>query len=120
MIEKADLPPLTQSCLDECTLEALLDDLSSLTEILEVTVKGGEFDRAEKTSLALRPAVKALQAGLVRGVQRHGQIGQAAFAKLPQAFFQPVSASASMKGMVALPKASVEVRATAPGILATQ
>lgn len=69
MIEKADLPALTQSCLDESTLEALLDDLSSLTEILEVTVKGGEFDRAEKTSLALRPAVKALQAGLVRGVQ---------------------------------------------------
>ncbi|MBT9584361.1 hypothetical protein IV102_13545 [bacterium] len=69
MNENAELPPLTRSCLDAATLEALLDDLSSLTEILEVTVKGGQFDRSEKTCLALRPAVKALQAGLVRGVQ---------------------------------------------------
>ena len=37
-----------------------------------------------------------------------------------QACFQPLFAIASTKGMVALPKASVEVRATAPGMLATQ
>ncbi len=39
---------------------------------------------------------------------------------MERALRQPCSARASTKGKVALPRAKVEVRATAPGILATQ
>lgn len=63
------LAELTQGRLDEPTLTALLDDLSELTEILEVLTKGGECARAERSQPDLREAVAALQAGQLRGVQ---------------------------------------------------
>ena len=63
------MPELTQGVLDEPTLQALLDDLTGLTEILEVLTKGGEFTRAQRVDEDLRQAVAALTAGRVRGVQ---------------------------------------------------
>ena len=63
------MPELTQGVLDEATLEALLDDLTGLTEILEVQIKGGEFSRARRVDEDLRQAVAALRGGQLRGVQ---------------------------------------------------
>lgn len=69
MTEEPELAELTRSALDAETLQALLEDLTSLTDILEVTTKGAELQRADKTTLTLWQAVEALQAGELRGVQ---------------------------------------------------
>lgn len=63
------LPELTQSELDGETLAALVQDLTSQTEILDVLTKGGQCARADKVSLTLEEAVTALCSGAVRGVQ---------------------------------------------------
>ena len=69
MAEEQKLAELTHSTLDNLTLQRLLEDLTSLTEILEVTTKGGEFCRAKRSPQTLGLAVEALQAGQIRGVQ---------------------------------------------------
>jgi hypothetical protein len=63
------MPELTQSELDGETLAALVQDLTSQTQILEVITKGGECARADKTRLTVAEAVTALCGGAVRGVQ---------------------------------------------------
>ena len=63
------LSDLTRAELDPQLLDALLDDLTRHTQIMEVTVKGGEFSRAEKAPVSLQEAIEALRGGRIRGVQ---------------------------------------------------
>ena len=62
--------------------------------------------------------VLAVAAAVVSTSARAGATDQGGSS--PSAWRQPLSASASVKGRVALLRAKVEVRATAPGMLATQ
>lgn len=68
-MDPKDLPQLTQGDLDDQALRDLVDDLTSLTEILEIKVKGSSIKKAEDTTLHLRQAVAALHQGKVHGVQ---------------------------------------------------
>ncbi len=61
-----DLAPLTTADLDEATLEQLFIDLTSLTEILQVMVKGGGTDHAGDCDV--ESGRRALLAG-ARGMQ---------------------------------------------------
>lgn len=65
------LPELTQAVLDPATLEALVLDLCSQTQILSVSTKQGEQRHARGTELSLPEAVEALRQGELRGVQVH-------------------------------------------------
>ena len=76
--------------------------------------------------------LKALRSGLTVSIPRASPTAE--YVNLPsctlsplnrcglseQAFIQPLSAREIIKGSVAFPRAKVEVRATAPGMFATQ
>lgn len=62
-------PELTQADLDSETLQQLLQDLGQLTEILEVSVKGGGTQRAQTSHRDLAELAVKLEAGELRGVQ---------------------------------------------------
>lgn len=72
-MESSDLPlaELTQAVLDHATLEALVRDLGSQTQILSLTTKQGEQRRAQSAGDSLVEAVEALKQGKLRGVQVH-------------------------------------------------
>ncbi|MFN8610858.1 MAG: hypothetical protein U0931_25170 [Vulcanimicrobiota bacterium] len=68
-MDPKDLPQLTQGDLDDQALRNLVEDLSTLAEILEVRVKGSSEERAENSTLQLKQAVAAMKLGRVQGVQ---------------------------------------------------
>lgn len=73
-----ELSELCQGVLSAELLDTLVEDLTSLTEIVSVIVKGGEFSMAERTQMDLPTAVKHLKAKTLRGVQiRYGWEGKA-------------------------------------------
>ena len=73
-----ELSELCQGVLSAELLDTLIYDLTSLTEIESVIVKGGEFSMAERTQMDLRTAVEHLKAKNLRGVQiRYGWEGKA-------------------------------------------
>lgn len=69
--EQPELAELTQALLDAPTLSALVHDLSELTQVLSLTVKGGAEVHGKASSWSLDEAVAALLAGHLRGVQIH-------------------------------------------------
>lgn len=68
-LDPPELPTLTQSVLDEATLQSLISDLLQCTQILELTTKGGEQLRAQKEKSQLPELVAGLKAGAFRGLQ---------------------------------------------------
>jgi len=69
MSEHVPLAELTEAVLDAPTLDALLADIGSLAEVLEVVTKGAEQVLARPAPLSLVEAVQLLRAGRLRGVQ---------------------------------------------------
>lgn len=64
-----ELPEICQGILDSERLWELVNDLTRLTRIHEISVKGGDFSLAERTKVTLETAVELLLQGQVRGVQ---------------------------------------------------
>lgn len=69
MSEPRPLPELTEAVLDDDTLAALVRDLRGETQLLEVQLKGGQFERGQRHQIPLEQAVSMLTAGEIRGVQ---------------------------------------------------
>ena len=67
--EGTELPELCEGELDPKLLAALVDDLTRLTHIHEILLKGGELSLAERSHLNLESAIQHLQEGRLRGVQ---------------------------------------------------
>lgn len=67
--EKIKLAELTTAVLDPPTLQALVDDLTSLTRICSIVTKSGPTARASGDPWTLAEAVQALRRGELRGVQ---------------------------------------------------
>ena len=65
------LPELCQGELTPELLGALVVDLTTLTQIESVLLKGGEFTMAERSQMKLAEAVDLLRSKKVRGVQVH-------------------------------------------------
>jgi len=63
------LPDLHDAVIDRATLWQLADDIESHTELLDVRQKGGAARRADPGDVALRDAFRALETGVVFGVQ---------------------------------------------------
>jgi hypothetical protein len=67
--EAPRLAELAQAELDAATLDTLERDLTTLTTVLDVQVKGAAATYAVGTGTALAEALAALRVGAVRGVQ---------------------------------------------------
>lgn len=64
-----ELPELHQAELDDATIEQLLADLSALTEVIEVRIKGDVRTYAEDQEPSLGEGFELLRTGRVRGLQ---------------------------------------------------
>ena len=64
-----ELPELQDTILDPGTLQQLVHDLTTCTEVQDVLLKGGPMARTNAKSVSLADAVEQLQAGGVFGVQ---------------------------------------------------
>ncbi len=62
-------PALQRAHLDDDTLAALVADISGLTRILAIQVKGGTQEHGDAAGASLDMAVADLRAGAIRGVQ---------------------------------------------------
>lgn len=69
MTPSRELPELCQGLLDREQLSALVADLTELTQVQEVLLKGGEFSMAERSHMNLEIALEYLVRGQLRGVQ---------------------------------------------------
>lgn len=67
-VEDIPLAELHQGHMDPMGIESLFRDLEALTEILEISIKGGALHHAQATP-SLEQARNGLLAGRVRGVQ---------------------------------------------------
>jgi hypothetical protein len=63
------LPELQEALLDERTLDQLFFDVKHAAELLGVSFKGGEQERAASSGATLEQAREALREGWVLGVQ---------------------------------------------------
>lgn len=64
-----ELPEICQGVLDSDRLWELANDLNRLTQIHEISIKGGDSSLAERTGVTLEAAVESLLQGRIRGVQ---------------------------------------------------
>ena len=69
MCDMKQLPELHQADLDDATFEQLYVDLSMLTEVVEVRVKGASRTYAEDHVTSLDEGFELLRAGQARGLQ---------------------------------------------------
>ena len=70
-MNEVPLPELCQGALDDELLESLECDLTNLTTIVAVTVKGEAQSRATQSAFSLAEALAELRRGALRGVQVH-------------------------------------------------
>ncbi len=64
-----ELAELNESVLDAATLDALVSDLQTHADVLDVLVKGAATQRTDGKPVPLTEAVEMMRAGSVRGVQ---------------------------------------------------
>ena len=69
MEQPVALPELVEGTVDATLLEQLVRDLTSLTTIQEIHLKGGAASHAERSHVGLPEAVDLLVGGQLRGLQ---------------------------------------------------
>ena len=71
------LPPIQQATLTSTQLDLLVSDITGLTEVLEVRLKGGAEAHSTETAPTFAEGIQSLREGALVGVQvRYRHSGQ--------------------------------------------